>query len=253
MTSWWMGPFSVLLIVVGVGMVLDDSGQRGMGIAIAAFGLSSLLTLPLMRDTDYKGQPRVGTVPGSDELGLLFPYMIRRAAWAGGASFFMALGCFAMAVSPQGFSFGPTFGRWFGIVAGLVFSVFVLGNLRHMAGGVLALTPSGIINRHGLARSCVPWDAVKNLRRTHFTVTGHLEPFITIDVDDRRQVQTSRAGRILMGLNAKLTGDVNYPARHLATEPGLAYEALCHYWRDPSSRYELGQEASLKRLENFHA
>lgn len=143
--------------------------------------------------------------------------------------------------------FPPTFVRWVGIIGVGFFGFVFLSTLGAVGGGRLALTPAGIVNRHGFMRSFVRWEAVEDVRLTNLGMLMHSEQFIVVDVTDRDLVETSAGERLLMAMNRRLTGDVNYPAPYLAVDPELIVREIRHYWKHPEDRADLGAAASLER------
>lgn len=242
-TRWTTPIFAVGSIGVGISELTGERDGRVLGVGMIAFGLSLISAYPLMVGKSGVGRAETGRVSGTGEPALVFPYSTSRTWAATAGSFFFTISCLTFATSADAFV------RWVGVIGAAFFGFVFLSTLRGVGGGRLALTPTGIVNGHGFMRSFVPWTAVEDVRLTNFGS----EAFIVVDVTDRGLVETSPGERMLMAINRRLTGDVNYPARYLAVHPDLIVQAIRHYWRAPEDRAELGAETSLERVRVLEA
>lgn len=112
----------------------------------------------------------------------------------------------------------------------------------------VALAPSGLYVPGPRQPTLVPWAAVQdgNLNWTfHY---GGAEPFVAVSVSDPAAIKTSPVGRLLQLVNRGYGGDLQFPARLLATEPEFLVYAIDVYRSNPDRQQAIGTVDELDRL-----
>lgn len=111
----------------------------------------------------------------------------------------------------------------------------------------VALTPAGLYVPGPRRPTVVPWPSVGDSCLTRQPYGG---VFVTVAVSDPAAVTSSRAGRLARLINRGFGGDLQFPARLLATEPELLAYAIDVYRRHPRRRQAIGTAEELDRLRS---
>jgi hypothetical protein len=112
----------------------------------------------------------------------------------------------------------------------------------------VALVPSGLYVPGPRQPTLVPWTAVEAGYLNWTFHYGGAEPFVAVSVSDPAAIRTSLAGRLLHLVNRGYGGDLQFPARLLATEPEFLVYAIDVYRSNPDRRQAIGTVDELDRL-----
>jgi hypothetical protein len=112
----------------------------------------------------------------------------------------------------------------------------------------VALVPSGLYVPGPRQPTFVPWTAVRDGCLTHTFHAGGAEPFVAVSVSDPAAVRTSPAGRLVRLLNRAYGGDLQFPARLLATDPEFLVHAIGVYRSNPDRQQAIGTVDEVNRL-----
>jgi hypothetical protein len=112
----------------------------------------------------------------------------------------------------------------------------------------VALVPSGLYVPGPRQPTLVPWTAVEDGYLNWIAHPGGAEPFVAVSVSDPAAIKTSLAGRLLRLVNRGYGGDLQFPARLLATEPEFLVYAIDVYRSNPDRQQAIGTVDELNRL-----
>jgi hypothetical protein len=112
----------------------------------------------------------------------------------------------------------------------------------------VALVPSGLYVPGPRQPTLVPWTAVEDGYLNWTLHHGGAEPFVAVSVSDPAAIKTSLAGRLLHLVNRGYGGDLQFPARLLATEPEFLVYAIHVYRSNPDRQQAIGTVDELNRL-----
>jgi hypothetical protein len=112
----------------------------------------------------------------------------------------------------------------------------------------VALVPSGLCVPGPRQPTLVPWAAVEDGHLNWTFHYGGAEPFVAVSVSDPAAVKTSPVGRLLQLVNRGYGGDLQFPARLLATEPEFLVYAIDVYRSNPDRQQAIGTVDELDRL-----
>lgn len=252
---WGVGAVGALMFVGGVAMFATGD-EAGPAISIAAFGAACVLSAPMFRPRHRGGEIHVQVIEDRPLPGVVFPYSQRVTRTAAAGALLMGLALLGMGIDAESFAdSGRSIGfvKVVGLAGGAFFALLgVRTLLRAGSASFVALAPDGIHQHLAGSMSFVPWDVITDVRGEDLKmwVRGATvrEPFIAVDVGDRRRVEMSKVGRALMRVNKHLLADVAYPVRQLDVDPTLALRAIAFYWKTPDRRHELADRAGVDRI-----
>jgi hypothetical protein len=112
----------------------------------------------------------------------------------------------------------------------------------------VALVPSGLYVPGPRQPTLIPWTAVEDGYLNWTLHHGGAEPFVAVSVSDPAAIKTSLAGRLLHLFNRGYGGDLQFPARLLATEPEFLVYAIHVYRSNPDRQQAIGTLNELNRL-----
>jgi hypothetical protein len=112
----------------------------------------------------------------------------------------------------------------------------------------VALAPSGLYVPGPRRPTLVPWAAVQDGYLNLVPHYGGAEQFVAISVSDPAAIKTSPVGRLLRLVNHGYGGDLQFPARLLATEPEFLVHAIDVYRSNPDRQQAIGTVDELDRL-----
>jgi hypothetical protein len=112
----------------------------------------------------------------------------------------------------------------------------------------VALVPSGLYVPGPRQPTLVPWTAVEDGHLNWTLHAGGAEPFVAVSVSDPAVIKTSPVGRLLHLVNRGYGGDLQFPARLLATEPEFLVYAIDVYRSNPDRQQAIGTVDELDRL-----
>ncbi len=112
----------------------------------------------------------------------------------------------------------------------------------------VALVPSGLYVPGPRQPTLIPWTAVEDGYLNWTLHHGGAEPFVAVSVSDPAAIKTSLAGRLLHLVNRGYGGDLQFPARLLATELEFLVYAIHVYRSNPDRQQAIGTLNELNRL-----
>lgn len=125
------------------------------------------------------------------------------------------------------------------------FGWFALASLRRFTSAPrLALLSEGVLLEGGVMPTFVPWDAIETVG----VISMHNNEMLGISVHDRRRVETSRVGRLLLPLNRLLSpAEITQPIDAFVASPEVVVSTLEHYFTHPEERklLESGKAAAV--------